>query len=80
MKSDIDTYIRSSRAEFEEKLQDWVEIPTISAEPAHKPDIEPARMLRSIICVHWAQKPTRYGLPVIPLLPQDSSPVKIGQR
>src|SRR5215470_9202357 len=40
MKSDIDSYIRSARAEFEEKLQDWVEIPTISAEPAHKPDIE----------------------------------------
>src|SRR5215831_12337846 len=40
MKSDIDSYIRSARAEFEEKLQDWVEIPTISAEPAHKPYIE----------------------------------------
>src|SRR5262245_40895549 len=40
MKSDIDSYIRSARGEFEEKLREWVEIPTISAEPAHKPDIE----------------------------------------
>src|SRR5262245_9232761 len=28
------------RAEFEEKLKEWVEIPTISAEPEHRPDIE----------------------------------------
>src|SRR5215467_4881392 len=40
MNSDIDTYIRSSRTEFEEKLREWVQIPTISAEPAHKVDIE----------------------------------------
>src|SRR5262245_41138270 len=36
----LDSYITSSRAEFESKLQEWVEIPTISAEPEHKPDIQ----------------------------------------
>src|SRR5438876_9518631 len=40
MTSDIDQYVQSSRSEFEAKLQEWVEIPTISAEPDHKPDIE----------------------------------------
>ena len=40
MKSDIDKYIRSAQPEFEAKLREWVEIPTISAEPEHKPDIE----------------------------------------
>ena len=39
MNSDIDRYIESVRAEFETKLQEWVEIPTISAEPEHKADI-----------------------------------------
>ncbi len=38
--SGIDNYINSSRAEYESKLCEWVEIPTISAEPEHKPDIE----------------------------------------
>src|SRR5205814_7887551 len=40
MTSDIDGYIQSVRSEFEAKLREWVEIPTISAEPEHKPDIE----------------------------------------
>src|SRR3989442_12480236 len=40
MNSDIDRYIESARPEFEDKLREWVEIPTISAEPEHKPDIE----------------------------------------
>src|SRR5712691_12851697 len=40
MNSDIDRYIESARPEFEAKLQEWVEIPTISAEPDHKPDID----------------------------------------
>jgi acetylornithine deacetylase/succinyl-diaminopimelate desuccinylase-like protein len=40
MKSDIDRYVQSAQAEFEAKLREWVEIPTISAEPEHKPDIE----------------------------------------
>jgi acetylornithine deacetylase/succinyl-diaminopimelate desuccinylase-like protein len=39
MKSDIETYVKSSQGEFEAKLREWVEIPTISAEPEHKPDI-----------------------------------------
>ena len=39
MKSGIDTYIESAQAEFEAKLQEWVEIPTISAEPEHEADI-----------------------------------------
>jgi acetylornithine deacetylase/succinyl-diaminopimelate desuccinylase-like protein len=40
MKSDIDQYVQSVQPEFEEKLREWVEIPTISAEPEHRPDIE----------------------------------------
>src|SRR5215510_3776909 len=40
MKSDIDRYVESSQEEFEAKLREWVEIPTISAEPEHKPDID----------------------------------------
>lgn len=39
MKSDIDRYVESAQPEFEAKLREWVEIPTISAEPDHKPDI-----------------------------------------
>jgi acetylornithine deacetylase/succinyl-diaminopimelate desuccinylase-like protein len=39
MRSDIDSYIQSAQAEFESKLREWVEIPTISAEPEHKADI-----------------------------------------
>ena len=38
--SDIDRYIESARDEFEAKLREWVEIPTISAEPDHKTDID----------------------------------------
>src|SRR5262245_40912702 len=37
--NNIDAFVSSSRAEFESKLQEWVEIQTISAEPDHKPDI-----------------------------------------
>ena len=37
---DIEKYIQSARTEFEARLQEWVEIPTISAEPEHRPDIE----------------------------------------
>jgi acetylornithine deacetylase/succinyl-diaminopimelate desuccinylase-like protein len=40
MISGIDDYTRSSQTEFETKLREWVEIPTISAEPEHKSDIE----------------------------------------
>ena len=40
MTSDINSYIESARVEFEGKLREWVEIPTISAEPEHKTDIE----------------------------------------
>jgi acetylornithine deacetylase/succinyl-diaminopimelate desuccinylase-like protein len=36
----LDDYTRASREEFEWKLREWVEIPTISAELEHKPDIE----------------------------------------
>jgi len=35
-----DSFISSARPEFESKLKEWVEIPTISADPAHRPDIE----------------------------------------
>lgn len=40
MISPIDDYIQSAQNEFETKLREWVEIPTISAEPEHKPDID----------------------------------------
>jgi acetylornithine deacetylase/succinyl-diaminopimelate desuccinylase-like protein len=40
MTSDIDSYIQSSQNEFETKLREWVEIPTVSAEPEHRGDIE----------------------------------------
>src|SRR5579862_8913146 len=39
MKSDIDQYVETSQPEFESKLREWVEIPTISAEPEHTVDI-----------------------------------------
>src|SRR5437763_15120092 len=37
---DLDAYVRGCRAEFESKLKEWVEIPTVSAAPEHKSDIE----------------------------------------
>src|ERR1041385_9112356 len=40
MSSDIDRYVASSQAEFETKLREWVEIPTISALPEHQADIQ----------------------------------------
>jgi acetylornithine deacetylase/succinyl-diaminopimelate desuccinylase-like protein len=40
MKSDIDRYVKAAQAEFETKLREWVEIPTISAEPEHRADID----------------------------------------
>src|SRR5438132_9677632 len=40
MKSDIEHYIAAAQQAYEEKLREWVEIPTISAEPEHKADIE----------------------------------------
>jgi acetylornithine deacetylase/succinyl-diaminopimelate desuccinylase-like protein len=40
MKSDIDRYVEAAQAEFEMKLREWVEIPTISAEPEHRADID----------------------------------------
>jgi acetylornithine deacetylase/succinyl-diaminopimelate desuccinylase-like protein len=40
MKSDIDQYVQSSQSEFEAKLREWVEIPTISADPEHVADIQ----------------------------------------
>ena len=38
--ANIDSYIQGARSEFEARLQEWVEIPTISAEPEHRADIE----------------------------------------
>src|SRR5215468_3395149 len=40
MRSAIDQYVASAQVEFEDKLKEWVEIPTISAEPEHRSDIE----------------------------------------
>lgn len=37
--NNLDSYVQSSRSDFEEKLKEWVEIPTISAQPENKPDI-----------------------------------------
>ena len=42
MTAELELYVQSARQEFEEKLREWVEIPTISAEPDHKPDINRA--------------------------------------
>lgn len=36
---DISSYIESSRAEYEQKLREWVEIPTISSDPTRRGDI-----------------------------------------
>jgi acetylornithine deacetylase/succinyl-diaminopimelate desuccinylase-like protein len=38
--TNLDRFISSARPEFESKLKEWVEIPTISAEPDRRPDIE----------------------------------------
>src|SRR5688572_10140604 len=40
MKSEIEQYVESARPEFESRLREWVEIPTISADPDRKADIE----------------------------------------
>jgi len=40
MKSDIERYVEAAQPAYEEKLREWVEIPTISAEPEHQADIE----------------------------------------
>jgi acetylornithine deacetylase/succinyl-diaminopimelate desuccinylase-like protein len=39
MNLNINEYVESVHSEFEAKLREWVEIPTISAEPEHKSDI-----------------------------------------
>lgn len=39
MQSDIGHYTDSVRSDFEARLKEWVEIPTISAEPEHRADI-----------------------------------------
>jgi acetylornithine deacetylase/succinyl-diaminopimelate desuccinylase-like protein len=68
MKSTINTFVESARPEFEAKLQEWVEIPTISAEPEHKPDINrgadaAVQYLRSLGAD--AQKVATPGNPVV---------------
>ena len=40
MPSEINSFIESARPEFEAKLREWVEIPSISAEPENRADIE----------------------------------------
>ena len=40
MRSEITAFIETSRSEYEAKLQEWVEIPTISSDPDRKADIE----------------------------------------
>ena len=39
MKDGLDAFVSSIRGEFEEKLREWVEIPTVSALPEHRNDI-----------------------------------------
>ncbi len=36
----LDSYVESVRGEFENKLSEWVEIPTVSAFPDHRSDID----------------------------------------
>ena len=38
--ANINTYVASAKADFEARLKEWVEIPSISAEPERRPDIE----------------------------------------
>jgi acetylornithine deacetylase/succinyl-diaminopimelate desuccinylase-like protein len=38
--SNIEAFVRAVQSEFEMKLQEWVEIPTISADPERKSDIQ----------------------------------------
>ena len=40
MQSGIGHYTETSRADFESRLKESVEIPTISAEPEHRSDID----------------------------------------
>jgi acetylornithine deacetylase/succinyl-diaminopimelate desuccinylase-like protein len=40
MQSEVQTFVESIRPEFEAKLKEWVEIPTVSAEPEHAADME----------------------------------------
>ena len=40
MSKRLDSFVQSIRAEFEEKLSEWVEIPTVSASPDHRAAIE----------------------------------------
>lgn len=40
MSSALDAYVESIRPEFEARLGEWVEIPTVSSVPDHKPDID----------------------------------------
>lgn len=40
MSKKLDSFVQSIRAEFEEKLSEWVEIPTVSASPDHRAAIE----------------------------------------
>ncbi len=40
MANALNSYVESIRGEFEAKLRKWVEIPTISASPDHRSDIE----------------------------------------
>jgi acetylornithine deacetylase/succinyl-diaminopimelate desuccinylase-like protein len=68
MNSDIDLYVQSARPEFEAKLREWVEIPTISALPEHRGDIErgadaAVQYLRSLGAE--AQKVPTPGNPVV---------------
>jgi acetylornithine deacetylase/succinyl-diaminopimelate desuccinylase-like protein len=68
MNSDINAYVESARPEFEAKLREWVEIPTISAEPEHKADIDrgadaAVQYLRSLGAD--AQKVVTPGNPVV---------------
>jgi acetylornithine deacetylase/succinyl-diaminopimelate desuccinylase-like protein len=68
MNSPIDQYIESVQPEFEAKLREWVEIPTISAEPDHRGDIErcadaAVQYLRSLGAE--AQKVPTPGNPVV---------------
>jgi acetylornithine deacetylase/succinyl-diaminopimelate desuccinylase-like protein len=68
MASDLDRYVESAQQEFETRLREWVEIPTISAEPEHKGDIErgadtAVQYLRSLGA--QAEKVSTPGNPVV---------------
>ncbi|PYT10651.1 MAG: peptidase, partial [Acidobacteria bacterium] len=64
----IEVYIQSARGRFEEHLGHMVEIPTVSMDPAHKPDIERGAQAAAMLlreCGATAEVVPTSGNPVV---------------